>query len=452
MSRSMKSWLFLFSMLALILMPGVGCKKEGEKKVGSKPAVGQAAAPEKNVLSGKKVGEVSALLAVATGERAGVAVKEQGSKGKWTSLKVGQAVALGSTLHTTKGARARLALEGGVVLHLNEDTRLELAGPAKVVLSSGSLLVDKEPGEADLFTIATPQGSVKVTGTKLHLKVEEGADTVDVTRGTVEINAGGAEVELGAGERAVLRKGKSPRVLHSKDLSYVTRWAREITPPAEQQVEARPGFGSLTARVPGQGKSHALSLASHQVRVVVRDNVARTEIEQRYHNAGSQTLEGTYRFPLPAGANISRLALYVGSRLEEGEIVERRRAKRIFKQIVDDSIRPRDPALLEWVGGRMFQMKIFPIPPHSSRRVILAYTQVLEASYGRYRYEYPMTSEAGKATEVGKFSVEMKVATRAIVRVLEDEAQRATLEAAFESSDGTESDLAKSGLLGEVGP
>jgi len=397
------SFLLLICILAL-----AGCKqKQTTPASGGGASPGSGSGKASPTATGARAGTLSAVLALSGKQRPGVGIRTAG--GQWTTLAVGQAVTEGSSLRTTRGARARLVLRGGVILHINEDTLLELRSAAAVKISRGSLLIEREPdGEGEALVLSTPRGSVEVSGTKLHLAVEDGQDLVDVTRGTVQVKAGGAAVELGAGERAVLRPGKSPRVDAARDLAAVTRWAREITPPAEQAA-ARPGFGSLTARAPGQGKSHALTLAEHKVRVVVRDNVARTEIEQRYHNAGGSTLEGTYRFPLPAGANISRLALYVGSRLEEGEIVERRRAKRIFKQIVDDSIRPRDPALLEWVGGRMFQMKIFPIPPRSSRRVILAYTQVLEASYGRYRYEYPMTAEAGRSTEVGKFSVDMKL-------------------------------------------
>ena len=360
-------------------------------------------------------GEVTALLALTSLEGPGVAVQAPGGGKAWTGLKVGDTLAEGSIVRCGKGARARLTLAGGgTVVHLDEETRLELKDGETLALAMGALLVDRQQSGGEALDIATPQGRVKVTGTKLHLRVATDLDTVDVTRGTVQVSAGAGKattVEVGAGERAELRKGKGPRVVPAADLTQVTRWTRDITPPSAQADSARPGFGSLTARVPGQGKSHALSLASHKVRVVVRDNVARTEIEQRYHNAGGSTLEGTYRFPLPVGASISRLALYVGNRLEEGEIVERRRAKAIFKKIVDDTIRPRDPALLEWVGGRMFQMKIFPIPPRSSRRVVLAYTQVLPASYGRYRYVYPMTSEAGKATNVGNFSLQMKASS-----------------------------------------
>ena len=151
------------------------------------------------------------------------------------------------------------------------------------------------------------------------------------------------------------RAGAAPRVNLSRDLADVTRWSREVGAAQRNVEKLQAGFGSLSARVPGQGgKSPPLRLAEP---AGARDDPG----QHRPHRdragptttSSSQTLEGTYRFPLPAGSSISRLALYVGNSLEEGEIVERHRARRrIFRQIVEDTIRPRDPALLEWVGGR----------------------------------------------------------------------------------------------------
>ena len=87
-------------------------------------------------------------------------------------------------------------------------------------------------------------------------------------------------------------------------------------------------------------------------------------------------LEGIYRFPLPGDGSVSGLALLVGNRWMEGEIVEKTRGRAIFKAIVDATI-PRDPALLEWERGNQFKLRIFPIPGRGERRVRLAYTQVL---------------------------------------------------------------------------
>ena len=380
--------------VAVILASLGGCEKN------PRPAEGETGA-------GGAAGKVTTALSVGKVTGTGIQLRDK-SDGQWKPHRVGQTVRHGAALRTAAGARARFAMAGGVVLHLNEETELTLAGAGKLRLTRGALLVEQGPGEAAL-SVVTPSATVSLAGneTKAHLRVDR--DTiVDVTRGSAELQgASGARVAVGAGERGEARKGAAPRVSLSRDLSGVTRWARQMARPAARVQQAEQGFGSLTARVPGRGKSHALRLASHQVRVVIRDNVARTEIEQSYYNASGQTLEGTFRFPLPADASISRLALYVGNRLEEGEIVERHRARRIFRKIVEDTIRPRDPALLEWMGGREFSMKIFPIPPRSARRVILAYTQPLKASYGRYRYVYPMSTSKAKATRIGKFSVDL---------------------------------------------
>ncbi len=120
-------------------------------------------------------------------------------------------------------------------------------------------------------------------------------------------------------------------------------------------------------------------------------------------------LEGRYVFPLPARASISRLALWVGDKLVEGEVVERERAARIFKGIVDDTVRPRDPALLEWVSGAEFSLKIFPIAPHKSRRVLLAYNEVLSTEAGETAYVYPLSLGEERSTSIDRFRIQVDV-------------------------------------------
>jgi tetratricopeptide (TPR) repeat protein len=361
------------------------------------------------------VGELAAIVAAVPVGKSETGVELRASAGgAFAPARAGSTLPAGSTLRTAAGVQVRLTLRDGSSLHLNERSELSLAAPRQLSLAAGELLAEVAPAAGKPLDLATGAGTVRVTGTKLNVKVDPaGGTVVDVARGTVEVSAskgGDARVEVGAGERAVLRSGEAPRVSLSRDLAEATRWARELgTIPASAE-SLQPGIGSLEARAPGGGgRGQPLRLARQTVRVTVQDNVARTEIEQEYYNPTGQTLEGTYRFPIPAAASISRLALYVGNRLEEGEIVERQRARQIFRQIVEDTVRPRDPALLEWVGGRTFQMKIFPIPPRASRRVILGYTQPLAASYGRYRYEYPLASAPGKATAVGRFALELKV-------------------------------------------
>lgn len=170
------------------------------------------------------------------------------------------------------------------------------------------------------------------------------------------------------------------------------------------------GFGTMTGRLPGTNTTVAgVRLLAHSVRVTLRDGFARTEIEEEFANDTDRVLEGRYVFPLPPDASLSRLALWVNEDLVEGEMVERERAARIFQGIVDDTVRPRDPALLEWTRGSSFSLKIFPMPAHKTRKVLLAYDEVLHVEGGRARYTYPLSLGGDRAVTMDDFRIHITV-------------------------------------------
>jgi Ca-activated chloride channel family protein len=180
---------------------------------------------------------------------------------------------------------------------------------------------------------------------------------------------------------------------------------------AEATLAEPRGLGTMTARAPGTTAVIAgVRLASHKVNVVIRDGFARTEVEETFENTTPRTLEGRYVFPVPPDASVSRLALYVGKDLVEGEIVERERAARIFKGIVDDTVRPRDPALLEWVKGSEVSLKVFPILPHGKRTIVLAYDQVLSEASSQVRYLYPLSLGQDRAVTIDELSIDVTAA------------------------------------------
>ena len=123
------------------------------------------------------------------------------------------------------------------------------------------------------------------------------------------------------------------------------------------------------------------------VDVHVENQVARVAIDQTFFNEQKRQLEGVYRFPLPPGASISRLAMYVAGKRMESAIVERQRAREIYEGIV---YRRRDPALLEWMAGNVFKVRIFPLPARQEKRILLSYTQAVERLYDDYRIEVPI--------------------------------------------------------------
>ena len=143
--------------------------------------------------------------------------------------------------------------------------------------------------------------------------------------------------------------------------------------------------------------SDTLSTTLPKVHVAISGRIARTEVEQTFYNEAAEVLEGTYRFPLPADASISGLSLRVGDVWMDAEMLEKERARQIFRQIVDATI-PRDPALLEWEQGNIFKMKIFPIPGRGERKIRLSYTQVLPTVGDALRYRYPIAGASSGAT------------------------------------------------------
>src|SRR5215469_4705468 len=49
----------------------------------------------------------------------------------------------------------------------------------------------------------------------------------------------------------------------------------------------------------------------------------------------------------------------------------------------------KDPALLEWVDGSTFKMRVFPLEARQEKRIILSYTQRLLSLYGQLQYRFP---------------------------------------------------------------
>src|SRR5258706_3770120 len=116
--------------------------------------------------------------------------------------------------------------------------------------------------------------------------------------------------------------------------------------------------GSVAAKDEEGRPAGELGLQSHVVSVEILDGIAKTTVEENFRNHTDRRLEGTFRFPLPSDASISRLALEVNGKIEEGTCLEREKAREVFEGIVR---RMKDPALLEWMPGGMFQCRIFPI-------------------------------------------------------------------------------------------
>jgi Ca-activated chloride channel homolog len=131
----------------------------------------------------------------------------------------------------------------------------------------------------------------------------------------------------------------------------------------------------------------ALPIKSIKIDTKISSQVATTHVEQVFRNDTGATLEGTYLFPIPESASIAEFAIWDGERRLVGEVRTREEARRIYDEIVR---RQRDPGLLEYAGKDLFQASIFPILPHSDKKLEITYTQVVRAEGGTVSYRYPL--------------------------------------------------------------
>jgi Vault protein inter-alpha-trypsin domain len=143
-------------------------------------------------------------------------------------------------------------------------------------------------------------------------------------------------------------------------------------------ADIRPGDGPRAARGAPLSLTASdgtgLTLTSMVARAEVQDPLAFTELHLTFQNPQARQLEGTFRITLPRGASVSRFAMKIGGRWQEGEVVEKQAARVAYEDFLH---RKQDPALLEQAGGNEFSARVFPIPPNGVKEIILSYSQEL---------------------------------------------------------------------------
>ena len=151
-----------------------------------------------------------------------------------------------------------------------------------------------------------------------------------------------------------------------------------------------------------------LNVKYHHVSVKIDNQLAITHVDQVFYNPNDWPIEGSYIFPLPAGAAINQFILWVDGKPVEGKILDAKQARSTYEEIVRSM---RDPALLEYIGQGAVQANIFPIPPKGERRIELEYSQVLPSENGLVRYVYPLNTEKFSKQPLETVSVKVEIPT-----------------------------------------
>ena len=189
---------------------------------------------------------------------------------------------------------------------------------------------------------------------------------------TVELIKPG-EIHLLAGEIEITAAADAPVELRGPDHQLIKIEGRQFFRIVKEKLvrivqeplwlagfkgtTANESIGSLIATV--DGRNVPLTVGYHHVTIDIRDQIARTTIEESFVNRTEMVLEGVFHFPLPQDASITGFGMWIGEKLVEADVVEKQRAREIYETILREK---RDPGLLEWAGGNIFKARVYPIP------------------------------------------------------------------------------------------
>ena len=136
-----------------------------------------------------------------------------------------------------------------------------------------------------------------------------------------------------------------------------------------------------------------LALVALEADGVLEPPLAFTELHLTFENPRDQTMEGRFSISLPPGAALSRFALKVAGGWQEGEVVERQRARQTYEDFLH---RKQDPALLEQEAGNEFSARVFPIPPRARKEIIVSYSHTMPRADEPYVLPLHGLSEIGR--------------------------------------------------------
>ena len=147
-------------------------------------------------------------------------------------------------------------------------------------------------------------------------------------------------------------------------------------------------------------------ITDHLVDVRVRDGLAMTEVTQVFRNDTKRRLEATYVFPLPENADLTDFRLSFNGKMVQGKVLPAEKAAKIYEQIVR---RIKDPGLIEFIGRRLLQMRVFPVEPESDTTIKVRYQQICRPIGGMTGYHYPLRTRktTGQAYGTVRFNVDL---------------------------------------------
>jgi tetratricopeptide (TPR) repeat protein len=295
----------------------------------------------------------------------------------------------GQIVRLEPGALAWLRRDGGAMLLVRGPAKLRLFAQS-VSIESGRVFVDA-PGP---MLLETPAGALQLSKVRTSIEIMDGGASAYVLDGELRTEAGN---RARPGERLTLSRDGANRV--APELAW-DDWTGGLATTDRTAEPAPYGVGTVGAREPGSLGEPRFPLAIQRlnVRVTIDGELAITEVDQRFFNSSSRTVEGIYRFRSPDRASLSRFGVDRAGELIWGRVKESAAAAAQYQANVYAGSQ-EDPALLEWEAPGQYRARLYPIAPGETRRVIVRYSEWLARTGPRGErrsYIYPMAAEGSE--------------------------------------------------------
>ena len=130
-----------------------------------------------------------------------------------------------------------------------------------------------------------------------------------------------------------------------------------------------------------------VQLKSCNISITANPFVAKTFIELEFYNPSDQEVEGYQTFQLNRGQVVTAFQLDLNGKYREGSIEERWKATRAYSSIVGKRM---DPAILSMDYNNNYNLHIYPITAHGSRKVTMTITQLMKEDSAKLTYDLPL--------------------------------------------------------------
>jgi Ca-activated chloride channel family protein len=164
--------------------------------------------------------------------------------------------------------------------------------------------------------------------------------------------------------------------------------------------------------IPTEKKLLPLAMLNHHVTITIDNQVATTKVEQTFRNHTDRQLEATYLFPVPKGASVSRFTMMVNGKKVKAELLPADKARQIYTDYVR---RTQDPGLLEYLGNRLFKVRVFPIPARGDQQLTLTYKGMTPREHNVVEYVYPLKTDGKATSTLEKFSINVHVKDKNLI-------------------------------------